>query len=192
MKLMITIQMFLVCLYAGTVAGQTDTHANVTDEKDQEQPMEEITVIGQRSLLTLRIQIDKAEDRIFDIFNKLNTDDLYDIHCSREAPTGSHIRHKRCSPVYFDRTEADATHMALTGGGDGSAYMMARLAHYNPIMGEKWKQLVKDNPELLQAVVKHYELSEELKRERRAYFGWYKIIFSSGNGSTTRTWPHTQ
>lgn len=169
---MITIPMFLVCLYAVTAVGQTDPQSKATGKKDQQPPMEEITVIGQRTLGTLRVQINKAEDRIYDIYNKLNTDDLYDIHCRRRAPTGSHINHKICSPVYYDQTEADAAQMALTGGGDGSAYMMARLAHYNPIMGKKWKQLVKSNPELLQAVVKHYELSQELKKERRAYFGW--------------------
>ena len=168
MKLKITIVTFLVWMYAGTVAGQTELHPKVTDKKDQEQPMEEITVIGQRTIATLRIQVERAQDRIFDIYNKLNTDDLYDIHCHM---VGTYIKRKFCSPVYYDRTEADATFYALTGSGGGAAYMMARLAHYNPIMGEKWKQLVKSNPDLLHAVIKHYELSQELKSQRRAYFG---------------------
>ena len=171
MKLMTTILTFLVCAYTGNAAGQIDPQPKASDNKGQEQPMEEITVIGQRSLGTLRVQIDKAEDRMFDIFNKLNTDDLYDIHCRRVAPIGSRIKRKTCSPEYFDRTEAETSQLALTGVPVGASYMNAKLTRYNKTMGAKWKQLVMSNPELLHALIEHYELSQKLKQQRRAYFG---------------------
>jgi len=170
MKLKVTILAFLVCFYTGSVTGQSDPEPQTmaTEEQGQEQPMEEITVIGQRTLGTLRIQIDRAEDRMFDIYNKLNTDDLYDIHCHME---GDHIKHKTCAPVYYDRTEADTTQLTLIGVPVGASYMNAKLSQYNKIMGAKWKQLVMSNPDLLHAIMQHYELSQELKRDHQAYFG---------------------
>ena len=168
MRLMLTLLTLLACIYSGTSTGQANPEPRATDDKDQQQPMEEITVIGQRTLGTLRVQINRAEDRIYEIFNKLNNDDLYDIHCNTG---GIYIKYKSCSPVYFSRTEADATYYALTGSGGGSAYMLARLSRYNVIMGQKWKQLVTTNPELLHAVIKHYELTQKLKKDRRAYYG---------------------
>ena len=153
------------------MAGQIDPQPKATEKKDQGQPMEEITVIGQRSLGTLRVQIDRAEDRMFDIFNKLNTDNLYDIHCRKVATTGSLIKRKTCAPEYFDRTEADMTQLRVAGVMVGAEYMNVRLVRYNKVMGEKWGQFAKANPDLLQAIKKHYELSQELKQQRRSYFG---------------------
>lgn len=174
MRLMTTILTFLICFQAGTAAGQIDPEpqSKATDDKDQEQPMEEITVIGQRTLGNLRVQIERAEDRMLDIYNKLNTDDLYDIHCRMRNRIGSRIQFKICTPVYYDKTEADTTQLALSGVPVGASYMNAKLSHYNPILREKWTQLAKTNPDLLQAIIKHYELSQELKQKRRAYFGW--------------------
>jgi len=175
MKFLLTLLTFLVCVYAGSVAGQINPkpQAQATEENDQDQPMEEVIVIGQRTLGSLRVQISKAEDRMFDIYNKLNTDDLYDVHCRMERRRGiaSRIRFKYCTTVYFDKTEADTTQLAMNGVPVGASYMNAKLAHYNPIMREKWMQLAKDNPELLQAIMQHYELTQELKKARQAYFG---------------------
>ena len=171
MKLFMIILIFLTCSGIQPVTGQTDPKHEASEDNNQEQPMEEVTVIGQRTLGTLRVQIDRAEDRMIDIYNKLNTDDLYDIHCSQGVATGSHIQRKTCAPVYFDRTEAETTQLALSGVPVGASYMNAKLTYYNPIMRAKWGQLAKSNPELLQAIEKHYQLSQELKNDRRAYFG---------------------
>lgn len=142
----------------------------VSDEKNQE-PMEEITVIGQRTIATLRIQIDMAADRMIDIFNELNTDDLYDIKCHRVAAVGTHIRNQTCAPAYYDKTEAYMSQLSFMGVGIGASYLNAKLAHYNPIMGQKFKQLVYENQELFDALKKHYELRQELKQQRQAYHG---------------------
>ena len=171
MKLKIIFLIFPACLYAHAVMSQIEHQVKTLDKNNKAQPIEEITVIGQRSFANLRIRIDKAEDRIFELFNKLNTDDLYDIHCSKRAPTGSHIIFKTCAPVYYNKTVTEATQRALSGEPVGTSYINAKLSHYNPILGEKWKHFVNENPALLEAVRKHYKLREELKRQRRAYFG---------------------
>ena len=58
--------------------------------------LEEIIVYGQRSLLEFRLDLYRAEVNFYDLFNSLNSDDEYDVHCYREAPTGSHIRRRIC------------------------------------------------------------------------------------------------
>ena len=154
-----------------TAMAQIDRNAESdTTPPAEAETIEEVTVIGQRTLTSIRMQIDRASERIFELYNELNTDDLYDIHCRSAAPTGSHITRKVCSPVYFELAEADATQVSL-GGGVGTGLFYGRLAQHNPIMEQKWKDVVNNNPEIVEAIVEHFELTEELKESRKAYFG---------------------
>jgi len=43
--------------------------------------IDEIVVLGARSLTLLRQEVIVAEDRFFDLYNELNDDDKYDIVC---------------------------------------------------------------------------------------------------------------
>lgn len=166
----ITTLLILAGFCTHTAVAQIEETEESTTATTEQQPIEEITVIGQRTLGTLRVQIDRASDRIFDLWNEFNTDDLYDIRCRRVAATGTHITSKRCTPVYFDRAEAHATQVSMSGGA-GIGLMHWRMAYHNPIMDQKWKQMVNEHPELVEAIVKHHELTEELKASRNQYFG---------------------
>jgi hypothetical protein len=60
-------------------------------EPEPAETIEEIVVYGNKSLVQLRLELYKAEDAVFDLFNSLNSDDEFDVHCYKEAPIGSHI-----------------------------------------------------------------------------------------------------
>ena len=59
---------------------------------DSDRPIEEIQVLGSRTLYSIRMEIVDEENKIFSMFNELNSDDDFDILCDNIAPTGSHIR----------------------------------------------------------------------------------------------------
>ena len=162
---------FISCLCPVTNAQETPA-----DTTDQGGPMEEITVIGQRSIMNLRIQVDKAVDRMYSVYNEINKDNDYDIICRREAPTGSRIKRKLCTPVYVERLQTEATQRALYDmdeSGSTSLYVdYTEIARNDVKLRENMKKLILENPQLLAAVLEHVRLRDELKRQRQAFWGF--------------------
>ena len=87
------------CLY-----GQEDENAD-PDQGPQEnvsqRPIEEIQVIGERSLSFLRNEIRREEENLYRIFNELNSHDRFDIKCKVERRTWSYILARNCYPKFF-------------------------------------------------------------------------------------------
>lgn len=52
--------------------------------------IEEVMVYG-TSLARLEVKVYRAEEKLFDTFNSLNSDDQYDVHCGYRQRTVSRI-----------------------------------------------------------------------------------------------------
>jgi hypothetical protein len=145
------------------------------DSDAREWILEEITVIGQKSIMSLRYEVDRAADRMYKIYNELNTDDDFDIHCLWNAPTGSRIKRKLCTPVYVKNLHARASQYALydigNSGITGIYIDYTQIAINDAKLRENMKRLILENPSLFDAVVEHVKLREELKRQRQIYWG---------------------
>jgi len=140
----------------------------------QEEPIEEITVTGQRIILSLRKQIIEAEDHAFEIFNELNDDDLYDITCRSVKRYNSNIKKRVCLPNYYHRATADnaSEYLGLIGlyiDSVPSPSVKNVTAYQHPIFKKKVQKLATENPELLDALRVNFELNEELNKKRNAY-----------------------
>jgi hypothetical protein len=137
--------------------------------------IEEITITGQRSLISLRIEAAKAEDVVYELFNELNTDDAYDVYCTLEARNFSHIKERHCRTGYeLEALEAEAQYVsAIVTGQAASAPTPASIimATELPKFQARMQELVRQNPALLEAVVKHAELREEFEARRAEAFG---------------------
>ena len=71
-------------------------------------PIEEIIVYGEKSLPSLHREVYRTEEKFFAVFNTLNDDDEYDIHCDYEIPPFTHIRKHVCRANFIkDATAAD-------------------------------------------------------------------------------------
>jgi len=68
----------VACLSQITVAQEPDA-------------IDEIVVMGGRSLTLLRHEVTQAEDVFYDRYNLLNEDDRYDMICKDETPIGTRI-----------------------------------------------------------------------------------------------------
>lgn len=153
---------------------QNKANSNVAS-KGQE-PMEEVTVVGQRQLMTLRQQVFQAEDRAYEIFDRLNTDDDYDIHCRMVAITGTHIRQRICLPNFYRQaTAAEAQqYLALIGTSDYAPVAPSSqnvFAYKIPILKAKVLKAATEHPEMLAALRKLLALKKELNKESKIYFG---------------------
>lgn len=142
-------------------------------------PMEEITVIGQKQLFTLRRQIIRAEDHAYAIFDRLNDDDDYDIHCRMVAFTGTHIRQRVCLPNFYrSATAAEARqYLALIGSTDYTPVVPSSqnvYAYKIPVLKAKVVKLATEHPEMLDALRKLVLLKKELHKANKIYFSGTK------------------
>lgn len=137
--------------------------------------LEQVTVRGQRSMLSYRVEIDAARDHIFDVFNALNSDDAFDITCRYERPTGTRIPERRCRPAFLKEATADAAGAYLDAlffedGGEAAmsqamvANSRARTMHEELV--EEMERLVVEHPELAAAFVEYFELQDAYREAR--------------------------
>ena len=99
---------------------QVEVETNNTPDirtQDSDRPIEEIQVLGSRTLYSIRMEIVDEENKIFSMFNELNSDDDFDILCDNIAPTGSHIRQRVCEPRFVTETRARMAQDFMLGIG---------------------------------------------------------------------------
>lgn len=159
-KIMQTTVLFLVLIQMPS--------ATAEDAVDQAPgPMEEITVIGDKSLLQLEQEYIQAEDNFFDAFNALVDDWRYEIVCDNEAPTGTRIKLRTCrSRHQMELQSEEGKSYFLRGHNDPAA--LAAFNMYDKNMRDRIAELADENPRLLEALIEYrdkYKLySSEGKR----------------------------
>ena len=94
------------------IAQELPTKKSMNSDK-QEQILEEITVMGQKELYSLKMEVIRAEDLKFEIFNSLNSTDDFDITCEMLAPINSHIKRRYCNVGFIKKAQAEEARKAL-------------------------------------------------------------------------------
>jgi hypothetical protein len=110
---------------------------------------EEVIVRGQRAA-DIRSAHEAARVRVYDVFNALNSDDAFDVHCQLEASTGTRMRQHICRPRFKDDISSAAAKAWVDGLKSACPGGMTQLA----------------SPELRQAIL-DYEAIERRYREAR-------------------------
>ena len=82
-----------------SVCAQSDRPGD--DSRNDSSADEELVVRGQR-LSDFRSELEMARVRVYDLFNDLNSDDAFDVHCQHEAATGTRMRQHICRPQFKD------------------------------------------------------------------------------------------
>ncbi len=128
--------------------------------------IDEVTVTEKKSVRQLRIALKRADDRVFALYNDLNTDDSLDIICKKEARIESQIKYRVCKSAYHREMESESAHDLLGEGGLGLP-SNAPGGHYS-IVRSNMKKLMTEHPELLRAVYQRSILRKsiaELKKK---------------------------
>ncbi len=124
---------------------------------------EEVIVRGQTPG-ALRIQIELAEEAVYDRFNEINSNDEFDIHCEEIAFTGSRMLTRFCQPNFWHATEENIAYETVRLL-QGSAFSMPTgvfrgEAHYKrQQMREEMEQLAREDEEFLDALRHLYSLT---------------------------------
>ncbi len=127
--------------------------------------IENIVVASQKSPRDLRRDVSRSEKDFYAIYNKLNDDGLYDVHCTREAPTGSVIKSQVCRPKFLQRAIKEGK-VNFATGLDTNSLIAGQIATFR----KNLETLVAANPDLQAAAatlkLAHAQLTAD--KERRA------------------------
>ena len=163
-----------ICRFCATVVtlmlalvpvGFCQTTSNQEDGQVSSETVEEIIVYGDKSLTQFRLELHRAEDKVYSLFNALNSDDEYDVHCFREAPTGSHIKRRICRANFVSKATSAEARALLRGQPAPSAW--AAIQQKNKLLQEKMEALVVERPEFLEALSEYSDANQILESERQ-------------------------
>ncbi len=136
--------------------------------KNEPDMIDEVTVMGSRSLRSLRREMVYAEDNIYAIFNSLNHDDDYDIICKKETRIGSQIPYRVCKARLYREKVAEAAEDSVYEGAHFGVTLNEQ--RHNEILREKMRALAAENPQLVEALRKRLTIQKEYELEREQRF----------------------
>ena len=148
----------------GTAFAAEDTPTpRMSDGAPQAAPaaMDEALIQG-KSLRELRLEIYKAEDRFYALYNQVNTKHLYDIHCTVSATTGTRLEARVCTPVFVDRATEDEGRGFVQGHYAPPAFQVVAVT--SDYYRQNARQLVAKYPQLLDLLRERYEAAQRYQR----------------------------
>jgi hypothetical protein len=130
---------------------------------------DEVLVQG-RNFASLRLEIQRAEEALYDRFNAINSKDEFDISCEYEVLTGSKIPRRVCRANFWRTSEAHAAHETVLGlqgsSSFGSQQFQAQALYKQSLLAAELRRLAATDPELQQAAFRLGTLEQALSQGR--------------------------
>ena len=146
-----------------------------------DRPIEEIQVLGTRTLYSIRMEIVDEENKIFSMFNELNSDDRFDILCDNIAPTGSHIKQRVCEPRFVTDMRARMAQDYLRGIGmlNGSSDLEVETALEREELEKEHLRIAVEHPEYLEMLTELTNLRDTLESRRNDQWSKWRELFGN-------------
>lgn len=171
-----TLSVPLLWLLSGGFACAAQYMPTLVAEARQSEELDEVQVVGKR-LRQLQHDIITAENRFFALYNELNTDNDFDVHCSNELRTNTHIvRGNDCKPVYLEKAQMEEARGFLTGDSVQPAELV-QLQRYPDYM-KNMVGLVMKNPPLLRLIFERSLRQAAYEKARAERFKGHWIVFN--------------
>lgn len=185
-KLAVLLRLF--CSFLMLISLQTSVAQSAGEDAD----VEEIVVTGQRSLRLIRLEVEAAENDIYDFFNEIYADTDYEITCTRErlikdsfnpintSPWGERVCRSRLAHNLHRQEIGDYgeyVHAELSGEIGTTVdteYFEDRNVEHNEDLLQKVSDLLVENPE-------YREKFEEYARLKNGYEAAVEADFAKGN-----------
>jgi hypothetical protein len=147
------------------LSGECQSDAVQTQESSE--LIEEIVVRGYKPLINLKFEMYEAEEALYKVFNSLNSNDDYDIHCYEEAPTGTKIKKRVCKTEKMGKILAEQTEKMMRG--EPYTFPTNEIKKMNERMLAEMAELASTHPEYLNALESYHQKQRawESERERR-------------------------
>lgn len=191
MEAMVVLLIALIWFSSPPIIAQEFPTETSMERVKQEQGMEEITIIGQQELFSLKKETIRAEGLKFEIFNSLNSTDDFDITCEMIVPINSHIKHRVCDVKFMKKARTEEARRLLdtafrVAGASGlppEEVVVKNYLDFGLIRSDqqlaglytaKFKALNKEmialaveHPELATAMIREHELKQRYLAEHR-------------------------
>jgi hypothetical protein len=184
----------LTCFLLGLLATVPGRVLAQADTASAEKP-EEVTVRGRKTMTQYRLELERARDEIFRVFNEANEGTDNDVRCRKEQPTGSRMQQSVCRSNAESRATAEAGQNFLrslfasaqgfnTFGRLGQPVPAASPVYSNigtanaeeggkagqadalAQFEQEWNRLISTNRDLYRAVTTYVEIENEYARAR--------------------------
>jgi hypothetical protein len=170
-------KLFIPCILIGlttsTVSAQESDSTDTTITASTPRPIEEITVVRQKSLARLRLRMDEKEAEIYNFFNANNSSPRLDIICTNRRPTGTHLLKRECEPRFLKQLRVEKTRDG--GMGIGAGYNQLDLVGWSAQDFENLQNemlaLIAYSNEFARHLATLVELTENYETHYRAIFG---------------------
>jgi hypothetical protein len=152
------------------------------DSDAREYILEDIIVKGEGFLRSLRVEMIRAEDLKFEIFNTLNSTDEFDITCEWRVFLGSNISTRFCDVGYMKKARTGDIGLSMDNYlmENGANYtqllyrsdhqLTGEFAHKTEALNKEMVELGSKHPSLAKAMINEYELKQRYILERRERF----------------------
>lgn len=160
---------FTVAFASGAPA-QDQSATNVTPDLDE--AIDEIVVVGEKSMLQLKQEVYRSEEDFFSLFSELNEDDEFDVRCFYETPSFTRIRNHVCRARFVtDAYSAAAVKFRTEGPRYPTRDPALVVSQKSKALEEKLTALVATNPELQEALNRYTNAKSTYLEERARRFG---------------------
>ncbi len=149
---------------------ETLAPAPLTDSTGE--AIEEIEVIRQRPLISLRFEMNRAEDHMFELFNAFNSSDDFDVTCEEQIRVLSHIKQRVCSRRYMENAQIQNVQDFLNSGIPLKSEQQLWTENQNnhEQFSTELKTAAEQNPDVAAAVVDVVETRQRYASERKRRF----------------------
>jgi hypothetical protein len=180
-----------VAVFGWSVAaaqGERADRAGAEDVAPQDSS-DEVIVTGKR-LAKLRLEVQTARERAYDVFNEINSDNDFDVHCHNETRVFSHVKRRTCRAQFETRISNGAGKEYLDGlllscrGPEGvtQACMFSGVAERgvsraqaveSPLQGKSQQlnqeimRLANEDARFAQAILDFYTVSQKYDAARK-------------------------
>jgi len=122
----------------------------------EDEAMEEILAVGNKSLGELRRDVWRYEEDFYAKFNELNDDRDFAVRCFYETPTGSHIKNHVCRARFVSNAySANASRKRSNARRDARQDDDSKFEEKKAQFEEKMATLVAADPELQAALMRY-------------------------------------
>lgn len=139
---------------------------SATESQTANGVIEEISVIGERTTYSLRLEIKSAEADVYNLFNELNNNDEFDVTCEEVVYTGSHLPVTTCMAAYLRNEQAFQTQRFLEGlsGGALGTPGSGALMDLDSAAGEVLEKTKAMEQEMIRLAIEVPKFNEALRK----------------------------
>ena len=169
--------LFIPCILLGitttVISAQEPDSTDTANTASTPRSIEEITVVGQKSLARLRLRIDEKEAEIYNFFNANNSSPRMDIICTRRRPTGTHLLKKECEPRFLKQLRVEKTRDGRLGIGTGfnQLDLVGWSAQDYENLQNEMLELMASNKGFARHLADLADLTENYETHRKSVFG---------------------